>query len=259
MLLCAAVLWFPLSDAVGGETDRKDWQPQIDRAVKKWQEMFGPVNFREETLFESMLYVHPQPKRSFQDFRNEQLSAEVIWGREHWLDRIFKGSFHATLRDLRPSKYYVNEGRTETSLLYLEVEFGDSTVAIEENYNAFFLNIAPKNYNVQSGIGRDQLVRLLSEWIRLKYTSPAEIIKAFRFPERLTLGDVFTNSDRSRVGLINAWEDLVVGFIAKEGICIILFKADGERAQFGFPSDFNWLNRGLFRSDGKTLVDPPRK
>ncbi len=257
--LCVAVFGFPVSDTVGGELDQKEWQPQIDRIVKKWQEMFGPVNFRDETLFQSLLYVHPRPKQSFRDFRGEQLSREITRDHEHWRDRIFKGPFHAALMDVKPSKYYVNEGRTETSLLFSEVKFGESTVSIQESYNALFVNIAFNDYDVESGIGRDRLAHLLSAWIRLKYNSPEEVMKGFNLPEQLKLGTIFTNRDRPRVAEINAWEDYVVGFVTKHGICLILFKADGQRAQFGFPSDFDWLNRGLFKSDGVTLVDPPRK
>ncbi len=37
----------------------------------------------------------------------------------------------------------------------------------------------------------------------------------------------------------------------------MLFEAQKGRAAMGFNYDFNWLNKGLYMRDGKTLVDPP--
>jgi hypothetical protein len=65
---------------------------------------------------------------------------------------MFKDSFRAALKQLKPISYYVNEGRTETSLLNWELEFAGSAIAIQENYNVFFLSIKPKDVNVESGI-----------------------------------------------------------------------------------------------------------
>jgi hypothetical protein len=85
------------------------------------------------------------------------------------------------------------------------------------------------------------------------------VIKAFRLPEHLKVGEVFTNRDRPEVAPIGSWEDHVIGFVSKQGICLMLFKADGGRAAPGLVPDFDWLNKGLLKEDGKTSAHPPRK
>lgn len=267
-ICCACLIWvsiqsilcsgaFGAPPAIRGMMSREEMQPKIDAHVKKWQEMFGPVNFHDELLFDCMVYLHPQAKSSFQDFKDVKLANYITWNHERWRDTLFKDSFRAALEPLTPSKYYVNEGRSEASLLYWELEFSGSAITIQEAQRAFFLLIRPKDFNVENGIEGQWIAQLLFDWVQLKYKTTDEVIKAFRLPDRLKLGEVFTNCARPDVVPIISWENHVIGFVSKQGICLMLFKADGGRADAGFVPDFDWLNKGLLKQDGKTLAHPP--
>jgi hypothetical protein len=61
-LLCGTGFGAPPAQGGGGVNNRKEWQPLIDANVKKWQEMFGPINFHDELLYDCMVYLHPQAK-----------------------------------------------------------------------------------------------------------------------------------------------------------------------------------------------------
>jgi hypothetical protein len=66
---------------------------------------------------------------------------------------------------------------------------------------------------------------------------------------KLEEGDVVTTlADLDRV-VYSDWRDAVIAFGSKQGVCILLLKADPERASPNLPDAPNWL------SDGLTTVD----
>lgn len=260
ILLAVAVASGPLAKvSLGAEAASSERQRKIDNIVAKWQGMYGPVDFGEKLLFECMVYLHPQPRTSFRAFGTSNLSRTITRLHQHWLERIFSGRFYESLKDLAPSGYYLNEGRTEASLLLYELVFEGKSVTVIENFNTFFVTVKPKDHISGQDVGKEAIARLLLTWTKLDYISMSEVAEGFRLSENLKFGDVFTNRTQPRISRIGDWKDHIVGFVSKEGICLMLFKADGRRAQLGFPYDFDWLNKGLYKKDGKTLLDPPRR
>jgi len=229
----------------------------VDSLVEKWQGMYGPVDFAEHHLFQCMLYIHPQPKNAFIVFESQRLSDEIRRNHRHWLDKMFKGSLYECMKNIEPSKFYVNEGRVEPSLLLFELEIDKHTVTIMENYNVFFLIFRPIEYDMKNGMKNQQIAEILLEWIRLPYIAKDDVINGFRLQRHVRIGEQITNRTQPRISIIRDWKDYIIGFVSIQGICVALFKADGARSQLGFPYDFDWLNKGLYEQNGIKLLDPP--
>lgn len=301
-LLCCVSLRQPIS-AIGAEIETN--QQKASRAIAKWQEMFGPIDLSKNDMFNCLISVHPQPKSAFLSFRVEQLSPGIVDHHQNWLVKHFKGPFFTALSNLPPSKYYMNEGRVEPSLLLYELEFSGNSVCIIESYQGFLLWIKPPDFDASVGIAPQFVGQVLFEWINLKkpawgesnapganltvigqglqvdpdrsfweedmenwyrptpdrftvpYASIDEILRTFKLPQRLKMGDVFTNRTRTIVASTRSWHEYVIGFVVKDGLCLLIDKSV-ERTDMDFSYDYNWLNKGLFQADGKTLVDPPK-
>ena len=287
----------PLSSATAEIPNHETREQKTLRFVQKWQEVFGPVDFAQEETWDWMIAVHPQPPATFAIFADEKLSENITDHHQLWLQKVLKGKFLATLTNLPPSKFYLNQGRVESSLLYYQLEFENNIVFIQESYKALLLTIKPSGFDPRFGIEGKFLGRILFEWVNLNklrpdppaisprppnasgqvelgsvdvvnpftvpYDSAAELLEAFKLPPQLKVGETFGNSfERSAyppLANLHYWQSYVVGFVGTNGVSLFLFKADrpGD-PRIGFPHDFNWLNKGLFRADGKTLVDPPR-
>lgn len=258
IILLIIISIYKFLPSAAAEAEKNSRNTAINSFVKKWQDIYGTVDFKEQHLFQCMVYLHPQPMKYFKNFSTHKLSSEINWNHNYWMKKIFKGQFYKAVEELKPSKFYLNEGRTEPSLLLYELTFEDYIVKIVENYNLFFLTVDHKDYRSKKGISKQKVAQLLYSWINVPYCSADEVIEKFDLPDRLKEGDVFTNRSQPRIGMIRGWQDYVIGFISKENnICMMLFKAAAGRAQMGFLYDFNWLNKGLYKEDGKTLVGPP--
>lgn len=112
-----------------------------------------------------------------------------------------------------------------------------------EDFNGILLEVKPKGVDIGRGISATEL---------------AEVIAAFTLPPVVPYGHVFSNAGSLSVQHIYGWKDHIVGFISKDVICIMCFKAVEGRAAVGFHYDNEWLNRGLLQADGKTQVAPPK-
>jgi len=228
------------------------------QAVQKWQAQFGPVDFGENEMFYCMAYLHPQPKSAFKPLGDLKVAKRIQldWGT--WVGEFFKGRFADAVMEWRPSSYYLNQGRPEASLLLYEGIFDRYALTIAENYNVVFLTIVPTNGTPATGFTSREIATLMTNWLNVKYESADEAIREFSLPNVLTLGQVFTNKKYPQVGRIRSWQDYIVGFQSSEGLCLMIFKAQAKRASGSFPYDYNWLNKWLYKSDGYTLLDPPR-
>lgn len=279
--------------AVAFAADTPENQKRIEKCVTNWQAQFGPVDFNSKERWNWMISVHPQPVSSFKAFDDEILSPGITGDHHTWVRRFFKGTFLNALTNLGPSKYYVNQGRTESSLLYCELEFEGNTISIQESYEAFLMTVKPRAFDASKGIDRATVGRMLFDWVRLNkrqppiratfgvpgsanffsqemdeenpftipYASQAELADSFKLPPQLKVGDTFsnwTNAPENITLYLNYWQAYVVGFVGTNGVSLMLFKAEYAGPRIGRIYDFNWLNKGLFRGDGKTLVDPPK-
>lgn len=266
-----------------------------ERLRRNWETILGLKDFEQEERKHYLVAARPQPKKAFHRFQQERLSGGIKGHHQHWLWKHFKGPFYAALSNLPPSRYYLNEGRTEPSLLLYELKFEGCVVFISENFSSFFLCVQPPEFNKKEGVDSWWLGKILHEWVRLNqwkppppeppnelpdllgtvrwgsidersleerysvpYGSVDEILRPFKVPARLKLGDWFSNSTSSRARHMGNWLTDVTGFVSRHGICLVLFKRDPTGPRMDFPHDFNWLNKGLFKADGKTLVDPPK-
>ena len=286
----ALVLGIILRSPVAFGADTPENQKRIEKCVTNWQAQFGPVDFTSKERWNWMISVHPQPVISFKVFDGEILSPSITGDHQAWIQRFFKGSFLNALTNLGPSKYYVNQGRTESSLLYYELEFEGNSISIQESYEAFLMTIKPRGFDAVKGIDRAILGQMLFDWVRLNkrqppppevsflpgsgireaeegnpftipYASPGELLDSLKLPAQLKVGDTFsnwTNAPENITLYLNYWQAYVVGFVGSNGVSLIVFKADYGGPRIGRIYDFNWLNKGLFQADGKTLVDPPK-
>ena len=194
-----------------------------------------------------MTYIHPKPENAFTLFRDETLSKEIIFEHNLWLFRFYREEFADHMQRVKPYAFCLNtKKKDEPSLLLYKTVFKGYKINILENYNAFMMSIKKDSYNYSKGINSDIIVDFLLEMLQINMRNKEDAIKMFNLPAKLKEGDVFTNSHKASISLIKDWKNYVIGFIGKDSIYIILFKAYPERAQLGFPYDFDWLNKGLF-------------
>ncbi len=273
--------------------DTPDYLKRVEALVTNWQAQFGPIDFSTKQRLNWMLSVQPQPLSSFKAFDGEVLSPSITRHHQMWIRLIFKGTFLNALTNLGPSKYYLNEGRTESSLLYYELEFDGNRVSIQASYEAFLMTFRPRHFDATKGIDRETIGQVLFEWVNLNkrrppipqtiripgstnlisgdtdegdpftipYTSLGELLDSFKLPPQLKVGDTFsnwTNAPPDITHYLNYWPAYVVGFVGSNGISVILFKTYYGGPRIGRLYDRNWLKKGLFQADGKTLIDPPK-
>lgn len=230
----------------------------MDRAVQNWKSQFGPVDFAEPKMFRCMVYVQPQPKAAFTQLTTEKVSKRIPITLEIWAQEFFKGPLKEFVENWKPSRYYLNQGRLEPSLLMYEGSFEGYALTMLENYNVLFFTIAATNRSPSPGFAGREVLSILTNWLNIPDQSIDQFARRLSLPDSLSVGQVFTNRKQPEVGRIRDWRDYIIGFQSTEGLCLMLFKAQAGRASGSFPHDFNWLNKGLFQSNQTTLVDPPR-
>lgn len=233
-------------------------QDYTNMMVAKWTNMFGAVPFAEKHLFTCMHYVRPQPEEAFRPFTTEKMTERYSLQLEHRLGEFFKPVFHTAVRGLKPSKYYLNDGRKEPSLLRYDFELEGCRVVMVENFNVFFLTITPADFSSARPANSQVVAGLIHRWINVRDASQGEAAQKFGLGTQLRLGDVFTNRLQPEPQLMGSGRDHVVGFISKEGICLVVFKAQEERAAAGLPVNYNWVNQQIFEADGTTRMDHPK-
>lgn len=261
LTITSLVLIFAL-EATGAATTltQEERQVAFDKLIEKWRGILGPINFGSEHdhVFQWFVGLHPQPTNVFHDFRGEILSNGIEVWHDRWFGEIFKDPLSEKFRATKPSKYYLNEGRTEPGLLYFELIYQETRVTVMEGGAQFLITIFPLANNSGRGFDGLTVAKIITNVINLKYSSAEEVVGAFKLPKKLEPGQVFRNSSE-HPGLGSSWRDNILGFVSKDGVCLMIFKADENRPELGVRNDFDWLNKGLFMEDGKTLVDPPRK
>lgn len=232
-------------------------QTVINRAVQKWRIQFGTVDFAEQKMFRCMVYLQPQPKAAFTRFTTEVVSKTVQMDYASWARYLFKSPFQEFAIEWKPSRYYLNQGRLETSLLMYEGVFDGYALTMIENYNVLFFTIARTNGTPSLTFSGREVATILTNWLNVT-NRIEQFIHDFSLPDSLLPGQIFTNRKQPEIGLIRDWRDYIIGFQSTEGLCLMIFKSQSPRMSASFPYDFNWLNKGLFQSNKITLVDPPR-
>jgi len=226
--------------------------------VAKWTGLFGPVPFDEEHLFSAMSYVQPQPDGAFQHFTTETTTRPHKLELPIWAGEFFKAPFADFLMRLSPSKYYLNHGRIEPSLLRYEFVVDRRIVVMLENYNFFFFIVKPATFSASKPVSSDDVSDLIFKWIQVKGTNRADVAQRFGLPKQLRVGDVFTNRSQPHLHRIQGGQDHVIGFISTQGICLMVPKAQAGRQAAGFNVDYNWANRQIFEADATTRMDHPK-
>ena len=231
--------------------------PAIVRLFANWKEQFGPVQFERTEVFTGLRYLHPQPYAKYTLFTDEVLSQEASNHHSLWLTRFSSPRVAPIVQKAKPFAYLMSHDGKTPSLVQYRMEVDHRRIVTVENANVLFLQIQVRQEPAGQADGME-VAELLFDWLSIGYQSAKALKEKMSIPDRLRHGDSFTNAPGSRVELIGDWRNTIVGFLAPDALCILLFKADGQRAQHGFPPDCGWLNRNLFRADGKTWVDPPR-
>jgi hypothetical protein len=221
-------------------------------AVKKWKKMFGEsIDFAARGLYECMSYVHPQPDALMVDMDDKRVRGTSIEA----TTRIYlKPPCRLKKRD--PDKYYLRKSDDEPSLLYYEWRKSKYVFRMYQSGNGMLLRIKPKGYDPRKPLTAKALTAVLYDVINMKYPSADKIADAFKLPETLPLGTVFTNAKMVNVYIVGNWEQHVVGFLSKEDICVMCFFSTANRMAFFFDFYPNWLDGDIFEKDGKTPVNP---
>lgn len=226
--------------------------------VAKWTTMFGSVPFTQKHLYRCIHYVRPQPEAAFRPLTNEILSVPYKLDFRDWIGNLFKPPLHDALKDLKPTSYYLNEGRSEPSLFRYEFELEGYRVTLVENFTTFLLTIRPSGFVTNASLNRSLVSDVLHRWINVRQTSRVDVAQSFKLPLQIRTGDVFTNGEDSEPWRMRSGRDHVVGFLSKEGICLIVFKVQEVRAAMGLPTNYNWVNEQMFEADGTTRMDHPK-
>jgi hypothetical protein len=234
-------------------------ETQVREVLTRWKSMYGDVPFEERYLFQCMVHVHPQPRSVFHVWSDEILSDAIVQNHRMWAARMFRGAMKLAAIEASPRAYYLNGTRTEPSLLLYELNVAGTQIGYVENGQAILLEVTLPQRRLGSSLETTDIAQALRDWIELEAASRDDIVGTFHLPSSVSVGTVFTNRTVAEVGRVREWRDYILGFVTKTGFCIILVKADPQRAQLGLPFDFDWLNRGLFKADGVTLLSPPKE
>ena len=90
---------------------------------------------------------------------------------------FFQRDFHTQLKKTQPSRYYLNEGREEASLLMYELQFKNRSITILESYNMMFLMVKPNGYQANNGVDKMDVLRLLLDWTKIQSDQKHQIVR----------------------------------------------------------------------------------
>lgn len=256
-----------------GMTER---ERKREETSQRYNRYFGNVDFTEGWLGKRVHFIQPKPEEIFTPFDREVLAAYVKGNHSYWLKELFKGALLEAFSGLEPTGFYLNQtGTNEPSLLLYKANIEDTQFTIQESCRVMLLTVKEKEIDYSKGVEGGEISRILGEWINLEGTN-SNVIGYFKelgrdvdpafvaVPDwdtdlsgRLEVGTVFSNCDRDMEMIREPyWRSEIVGIVSERGICFLLFKTDGiQGAMVGFPSDYNWLNEGLYKPDGVTFLD----
>jgi hypothetical protein len=174
-----------------------------------------------------------------------------------------------------PSRYFLAKSQLLSDMLYWEWQVDNIQFRVLESNNGMILWIVPNDFDPQKGISGKECAETLLKTTRIKCKDTDELCERFKLPSILREGDVFTNIDNFEK-LVNAkiidfdykefpmptdpehWSKQLVGFISKDGICLILVHGQFPMQSFPTIPDYThrWLSGRILHKDTKTPVLP---
>lgn len=234
---------FSCHHALAGDLSEGERDRIIADFSNAWKKYAGDIDFSGKFLFQRMLYLKPQPVEKFRKFENLQLSRSVALMHEMWLRRHFKGGLLKKLQNLRPSSYFLREGKYDESLLLYQTHFAGAEICLLENYTASLITFTPDGYDIAKGLNKEYLKQILSDWLNLDdHTDSLEKLLRHQVYGR---GIIFANkTGDSHVLPMTGWQDDITCFLTERGVSFLLFKVSPERAGMNIPADPGWLDKG---------------
>ena len=240
------------------EVARKEWRDTlIHSAVLKWQNIFGPVAFERQPLFDCMLYIHPQPFNEFTPIGDKRLAQGASFNHYHMMGLFFKGTLAKVASSANLTCYFLSkEGTYDLDLLLYEGHKSGLRMRIMESNSACLVVVRPQNYLPDKGIEADDIAKILFDGVELEYPTAEKIKEAYGLKGTAKLGSQFSDEHLSveMAAGLSTWTKCVTVFVGKDGLNIFLFKAFPGRSQIGLSVERNWLKDQLYESDGITCV-----
>ena len=226
-------------------------------AKQRWQTVCGNINFSDSMLFERIIYLHPQPEEKFTDFQGKMLSKYLEINHSGWIKQFFKGDLLKCLENLVPTGYYLSKSGIEPSLLLYKAQCLQTEVSIQESFNVVLLTVKIDRLEQDKGVTAADVRDILANYTNIGDSEIMNFVGEYELSDTMKEGYIFSNNQGRQIYKISDWRSDVVGFVSPQGISFLLFKVDPDvlKTELGLSYDFNWLNKGLLESDGKTLVD----
>jgi hypothetical protein len=242
------------------------WDRYIQQAADRWEKVFGklaPLDAKkfDRGFFNAFYFINPQPESAFSDLDDKVLSPALLDQSQRWVDIFLrKDKRPKPLSKQPPQKYYLPK-MYDGGLLLHEWKAGKYAFKMYESGNGMLLRILPSGHKPGDSFSAKELAAIIRDVLNVDYASAEKVIEGFKLPETVKPGEVFYNMRRPN-DVLNAgeWKHFILGLVSRTDVCLICYKSQGVRMAAGFDIDRFWLNRSLFKNDGKTIVeDPPNE
>jgi hypothetical protein len=170
-------------------------------------------------------------------------------------------------KTLEPKRYYLAKSSVLSDMLYWEWNVDDIQLRKLETNNGMLLFIKPKDFATSTCIMGKKCIEILMQVTKISCNDPNELQKQFNFPTVLNEGDIFSSipnfekitDDFPFPTDQDQWRKRFVGFISKDGICLILIH--GRFPQQSIPANptilddtRRWLSGRILYKDTKKPV-----
>jgi hypothetical protein len=186
-----------------------------------------PIAPEKIDVFKDMIFA---PFTSLSD----GMSGLPVWKRPYFHKKYWPDA------KLMPSRYFLAKNQLLSDMLYWEWQVDNVKFRALESNEGMLLWIIPNDFDPQKGISSKECAEILLKTTRINCKDTEELQKKFQLHAILKEGDVFTNINNFEK-LVNAkvigeynynefpiptdpdhWSKQLVGFISKDGICLIL-------------------------------------
>jgi hypothetical protein len=194
----------------------------LERACNRY-----PIAIQKMDIFKDMIFA---PFTSIPD----GWAGLPAWKRPYFPEKYWPDS------KLMPSRYFLAKSQLLSDMLYWEWQVDNIQFRVLESNEGMLLWINPDGFDANAGISDKECAETLLKTTRIKCKNTDELCKRFKLPSTLREGDVFTNINNFEklvnTKVINSyyyrefpiptepdnWSKQLVGFISKDGICLIL-------------------------------------
>jgi hypothetical protein len=225
-----------------------------------------PIAPEKMDVFKDMMFA---PFTSLSD----GMSGLLVWKRPYFHKKYWPDP------KLMPSRYFLAKSQLLSDMLYWEWQVDNVKFKALESNEGMLLWIIPNDFDPQKGISSKECAEILLKTTRIDCKDTEELQKKFHLPVILKEGDVFTNINNFEK-LVNAkvvgeydykefpiptdpdhWSKQLVGFISKDGICLIL--VHGRFPMQSIPANptilddrHRWLSGRILHKSDKSPVLP---